>query len=277
MWDGLWALFVVLWPVAAALAIAAVIEMLAPWRPNTSDRTLRWTHGVVLAALSTLLLTLVFPLGHFGIALWVRGEDWALSNVFAPPAWLYVALGVLVIDLFEWIGHWSAHRFAWLWRVHAVHHSDATIDAATAIRFHPFEVCYRYLVVAFAIVALAVPPESVVIYGVVALIFNVWEHANVPIPPLLARLDGIVITPDLHRLHHSTEVAHFNRNFGVVLAIWDRLFGTYLPASALKAETSFGLGAATDAQYATLAGVLGAPLFRPGTTTEETPAVASDQ
>jgi sterol desaturase/sphingolipid hydroxylase (fatty acid hydroxylase superfamily) len=234
------ALFSALWPVALVI-IGALAERHWPWRKQLRD-WLRWLHASILFVVGALISNLALPIGHAGVALLAAERHWGLLNCISVPAWAALIASIVFIDFIQWACHWTMHRSQFVWRMHRVHHSDDVIDTSTAFRFHPAETLYRFLAQALAILVMGIPTVAVVVSGALFLAVNVWEHANVGTPHVLRRLSGIIVTPDFHRFHHSSEARHQGNNLGTLLTIWDRVFGTYVPALQLDEETTFGLG-----------------------------------
>src|SRR5262249_40965891 len=151
-------------------------------------------------------------------------------------------LGILVIDFMLWACHWTMHRSQLVWRIHRVHHSDEVLDTSTAFRFHPAEILYKFFVQAIVIFIIGIPPSAVVVFCTLLLAFNVWEHANVRTPRPLRPLSVFIVTPDFHRIHHSSEARHQSSNLGALLTIWDRIFGSFAPLSELDENSAFRFG-----------------------------------
>jgi sterol desaturase/sphingolipid hydroxylase (fatty acid hydroxylase superfamily) len=226
-----WACFV-----AAFLAIA-VWESFQPKRELSQPAERRWkNHGALLlitAALSTLLLR-VSPMV---VSTMAAGSRFGILNKPWLPLVVRCALTVVLLDLLQYWIHWSFHRAPWLWRVHAVHHSDPDYDVSTAARFHPVESLYTQGIRFAAIAVLAPPVEGVFAAELLAAILNLSVHANASLPTPVEKLVRMIwITPDLHRLHHSEDATEQQRNFGQTFPWWDRWFGTY--AATARADGS---------------------------------------
>ena len=206
----------------------SLMELLAP-RGKKHER-LWQRRGVNLAMVvaDSLLLRLVFPMAAVGIALWVESQELGLFNFFDAPFWLACLLSFLILDLAIWFGHWASHHIPLFWRVHRVHHSDIDLDVTSALRFHPIEILASMLWKAVIILLLGAPALAVFIFEVVLNGCAMFNHANIRIPKKLDRLlRCVVVTPDMHRIHHSIIERETNANFGFNLPWWDRLFGTY--------------------------------------------------
>jgi sterol desaturase/sphingolipid hydroxylase (fatty acid hydroxylase superfamily) len=203
-----------------------VIERVVPWRLGKADG-LRLVHAGTLYMLGVLLVVVVLPASHIGAAWIAADRGIGVMYWIGTPACLAVMLGILILDLMQWVIHYALHKVPVLWRIHRLHHSDVTIDASTAFRFHPLETFLRFSVALLLILALGIPPFGVLLSYVLTLAFDVWEHANIPLPRPLRSLGRIVVTPDVHRLHHSVEPRHHDRNMGTIFTFWDRLAGTW--------------------------------------------------
>lgn len=213
---------------AGVLAIMAIWEVASPRRPSPFARTRRWPANLAIVAIDALLVRLLFPIGAVGLALLCEQQGWGLLNIWRIPAWAAVPIGVVVLDLVIYLQHVIFHAVPALWRLHRMHHSDLHFDVTTGSRFHPIEILLS-LVVKIAIVsALGAPPVSVFVFELLLNATAMFNHSNVAIPPAIDRmLRWLVVTPDMHRVHHSVVVGETNSNFGFNLPWWDRLLGTY--------------------------------------------------
>ncbi len=209
-------------------AIMALWETAAPRRAGTLSRWVRWPGNILIVFLNTAVLRLLFPVAAVGMALAAQGEGWGLFNGLAIPVWLAVVLSVIVMDLAIYLQHVLVHAVPALWRLHRMHHADLDYDVTTGARFHPLEIAVSMLLKLMVVGALGAPPVAVLIFEVVLNATAMFNHANVRIPAAIDRvLRLIVVTPDMHRVHHSILPAETNSNFGFSLPWWDRLFGTY--------------------------------------------------
>ena len=213
------------------LGIFAVIglwEVAAPWRALTVSKALRWASNLGLVLLNTLVLRLLFPLAAAGVATFCAENGWGLINHLHVPFVIAAPLAVIAMDFVIWLQHVMFHAVPALWRLHRVHHADPDYDVTTGARFHPIEIVLSMLIKFAAIVVLGPPVVAVVIFEVLLNATAMFNHGNVRLPVALDRiLRWVVVTPDLHRVHHSIEDDEANSNFGFNLPWWDRLFGTY--------------------------------------------------
>ncbi len=204
-------------------------ELLAPRRPLTLSRGRRWPNNIGLLVLNTLVLRLLFPAAAVGLALTASIDGYGLLNHLAWPFWLEVALAVLVLDLAIYLQHLMMHHVPLLWRLHRVHHADLDFDLTTGTRFHTIEILLSMLIKWGLILLLGPPVLAVLIFEVVLNGMAVFNHANVSLPARLERVvRWLVVTPDMHRVHHSAIRAETDSNFGFNLSLWDRLFKTYV-------------------------------------------------
>ena len=209
-------------------ALVASWEFVAPRRPLRVSKTVRWTSNIGIVVLDTILLRLVFPVAAAGFAAVIGSFGWGLFNVLAWPFWLEVVLAVVVLDLVLYGQHVMFHAVPGLWRLHMVHHADLDFDLTTGVRFHPFEVLLSMVIKVVAVGALGAAPVAVILFEIVLSATSMFNHGNVVLPRALDRLLRlVVVTPDMHRVHHSVIVNETNSNFGFNLPWWDRLFGTY--------------------------------------------------
>ena len=208
--------------------IVALWELAAPRRALTVSKALRWGSNLGLVALNTVVLRLMFPLAAVGVAAFGAANGWGLLNHFEVPFWLAVPVAVIAMDFVIWLQHVMVHAVPALWRLHQVHHADLDYDLTTGARFHPIEIALSMLIKFAAITVLGPPVLAVVIFEVLLNATAMFNHGNIRLPAGVDRvLRWFVVTPDMHRVHHSVEDDETNSNFGFNLPWWDRLFGTY--------------------------------------------------
>jgi sterol desaturase/sphingolipid hydroxylase (fatty acid hydroxylase superfamily) len=222
---------------ASVFLIMALGELAAPRRTLGHGRGRRWITNLAIVVIDSLAVRLIFPLAAVGIAFWAEGRGIGLGYILGLPGWLAGILAFLALDLAIWAQHLAVHKIPVLWRIHRVHHADVDIDVTTALRFHPIEIVLSMVWKMVVVVALGAPPLSVFLFEVVLNGMAMFNHANVHLPYRIDRVLRIVlVTPDMHRVHHSTDVAETDSNYGFNLSIWDRLFRTYVPQPALGHE-----------------------------------------
>ena len=212
----------------AIFAVMALWEMLTPRRALTVSKAVRWVNNIGLVALNTVLLRLLFPAATAGMAAFAADQGWGLLNFFQTPPWLAIPIGVIAMDLVIWLQHVMVHAVPVLWRLHRVHHADLDYDLTTGARFHPIEIILSMLVKFATVMVVGPPVASVILFEVILNGMAMFNHGNVRFPRSLDRvLRWLIVTPDMHRVHHSVEDDEANSNFGFNLSWWDRLFGTY--------------------------------------------------
>lgn len=210
------------------LAIMALWEALAPRRHQAVGRFRRWPSNLGIVVVDTLLLRLAFPAAAVGVALLAEERGWGLFQALGAPAWLAVLGSVILLDLAIYLQHVLFHAVPVLWRLHRMHHADLEFDVTTGVRFHPIEILLSMGIKIGVVAALGAPATAVLIFEVLLNGTSMFNHGNVRLPARLDRaLRWIVVTPEMHRVHHSVVPRETNSNFGFNLPWWDRLFGTY--------------------------------------------------
>jgi sterol desaturase/sphingolipid hydroxylase (fatty acid hydroxylase superfamily) len=215
---------------AGILALVALGELLAPRRRLVAKKPLRWASNLGLVALNSVLARVLFPIGAVGIALMSEENGWGLFNNMAAPYWLAVPLAVVLLDLAIYLQHVMFHAVPILWRLHMVHHADLDFDVTTGLRFHTIEILLSMGLKLAVVVLLGAPALAVLIFEVALNATAMFNHANLRLPGWLdTTLRLFVVTPDMHRVHHSALAVETNSNFGFNFPWWDFLFGTYRP------------------------------------------------
>jgi len=222
---------------AAVFVAMALWELAAPRRRQGVSRSLRWPNNIGLVVIDTGFVRILFPTAAVCLALVGEARGFGLLNLVALSYWAMVIVAVVLLDLTIYLQHVLFHAVPALWRMHRVHHADLDIDVTTGVRFHPFEIAVSMLIKLGAVAALGAPAVSVLAFEVLLNATSMFNHGNVRIPPRLdAVLRWILVTPDMHRVHHSLDPNETNSNFGFNLPWWDRLFGTYRPQPAAGHE-----------------------------------------
>ncbi len=210
------------------LVVMAGWELAAPRRRQEIPRVLRWTNNLALVVVDTIILRLTFPILAVGLAMMAEARGWGLFNVLDLPLWLAVLLSILLLDLAIYLQHVLFHAVPGLWRLHRMHHADLEFDVTTGLRFHPVEIVLSMVIKLAVVAALGAPAVAVLLFEVLLNATALFNHANIRLPGGLDRvLRWVVVTPDMHRVHHSVIPAETNSNFGFNLPWWDRLLGTY--------------------------------------------------
>lgn len=224
------------------LVAMAVWETLAPRRPWTVGRMTRSMSNLGLVLLNSVLLRLLAPLGVVGVAVLAETHGWGLFQNLAVPSWLSVVAGVVLLDLAVYLQHVMLHAIPLFWRLHMVHHADLDFDVTTGVRFHTLEILLSFGIKGAVVLLLGMPPVSVLIFEVLLNATSMFNHGNVRMPAWLDRvLRCFVVTPEMHRVHHSVIVQETNSNFGFNLPWWDFMLGTYR-AQPAEGHTGMTIG-----------------------------------
>jgi sterol desaturase/sphingolipid hydroxylase (fatty acid hydroxylase superfamily) len=208
--------------------VMAIWEAICPRRKQAIGRSWRWPNNLGVVVVDTLLVRILFPITAVGLALLAESRGFGLFNVVALPAWATVVASVVILDLAIYLQHVLFHAVPALWRLHRMHHADLEFDVSTGLRFHPIEILLSMLIKFAVVASIGAPPLAVLIFEVLLNATSMFNHGNVRIAGGLDRiLRWFVVTPDMHRVHHSILSRETNSNFGFNLPWWDRLFGTY--------------------------------------------------
>ncbi|OGB36869.1 MAG: fatty acid hydroxylase [Burkholderiales bacterium RIFCSPHIGHO2_02_FULL_66_10] len=243
-------------------ALVALWELAAPRRVLKLSRQQRWTANLGIVLLNTVIVRLLFPAAAVGMAALGVEKGWGLLNNYAVPFWLAVPLAVVAMDFVIWLQHVMVHAVPALWRLHRVHHADLDYDLTTGARFHPIEIVLSMGIKFATIALLGAPVLAVVVFEVLLSACAMFNHGNIRLPAALDRaLRWFIVTPDMHRVHHSVEDDESNSNFGFNLTWWDRLFGTYREQPrAGQLGMTIGIHGHTDPhEVARLPGMLALP------------------
>ncbi len=209
-------------------AVMAIWEVISPRRALTVSKNVRWANNLGLVFLNSFVLRLLFPAAAVGVAIAAEQQGWGLLNLYSVPFTAAVIIAVVTMDFVIWVQHVMVHAIPVLWRLHRVHHADLDYDVTTGARFHTLEIILSMLIKFATIMLLGPPVVAVVIFEVLLNATAMFNHGNVRLPAGLDRvLRWFLVTPDMHRVHHSVEDDEANSNFGFSLPWWDRMFGTY--------------------------------------------------
>ncbi|WP_171104058.1 sterol desaturase family protein [Ruegeria sp. HKCCD7255] len=213
----------------SVLAAMALWEVAAPRRRLDIPRVIRWTNNLALVVLDTAILRLTFPILAVGLAAMAEDRGWGLFNNIEASVWVAIVVSMLLLDLAIYLQHVMFHAVPGLWRLHRMHHADLDFDATTGLRFHPVEILISMGIKLAVVAALGPPAVAVLLFEVILNATALFNHANIDLPrPVDRILRWIVVTPDMHRVHHSVDPSETNSNFGFNLPWWDRLLGTYV-------------------------------------------------
>lgn len=218
---------------AGIFMLMAVLETWLPRRKRRHDRLKRWpaNFGLLISAfLSVSVVTFLVPVTALLTAFYAEANGWGLFHALDWPIWLEALIAFLILDWVIWAQHLVTHKVPILWRVHRVHHTDEDLDASSAVRFHPVEIILSIFVKSAAVLLLGSPAWLVVVFEAVVNGSALFNHANLKLPLWLDRvLRYVLVTPDMHRVHHSVINRETDSNYGFALSIWDRIFRTYTP------------------------------------------------
>ena len=250
---------------AGVLVAMALLEWLAPRKRRVAPRAGRWAAHLALVAINTVAARLLIPLSAVEVADWAAAHSWGLLNRVQWPVWAEFAVALVLLDLAIYGQHVLFHHVPWLWRLHKVHHADLDLDVTSGIRFHTLEILLSALFKLGLVVVLGPTGMAVMGFEIVLNAGSLWSHSNVRVPLGLDRwLRLILVTPDMHRVHHSVLVDETNSNYGFQLPWWDYLFGTYqAQPQAGHDEMVIGLNSPRDEKEVIgLPGLLAMPFRR---------------
>jgi len=220
--------------VAAFLAVfgtMAAWEVLAPRREAHRLKGRRWRTNLLVLAADAVVLRVLFPTAAVGAALLAERAGLGLFHTVAAPGWLAGLVSFVALDFAVWLEHVASHKLPVLWRLHRVHHADLDCDVTTGLRFHPLEILLSMAWKWAVILALGAPALAVLVFEIVLNGASMFNHSNARLPPAADRiLRRAVVTPDMHRIHHSVRRRETDSNYGFNLSVWDRAFGTYTEA-----------------------------------------------
>jgi sterol desaturase/sphingolipid hydroxylase (fatty acid hydroxylase superfamily) len=224
----------------AVFVVMAIWEFLTPRRPQAIGRNWRWPNNLGVVAVDVLLVRILLPITAVGLALFAEARGIGLFNMIVLPVWASIVISVILLDLAIYLQHVLFHAVPALWRLHRMHHADLEFDVTTGLRFHPVEILLSTGIKLAVVAALGTPAAAVLIFELLLNATSMFNHSNVRVPPAVDRiLRWFVVTPDMHRVHHSILRRETNSNFGFNLPWWDRLLGTYRaqPAAGHDAMT----------------------------------------
>jgi len=208
--------------------LVALWELLAPRRILTVSKIIRWYSNLGITVINSCLLRWGFPILAVNMAILAQEKQWGVINNIETPSWLTVILSVVALDFIVYLQHVMFHQVPAFWHLHRMHHTDLDIDLTTGARFHPIEIILSMVIKLTVVIALGLPPVAVVVFEVLLNVMAMFNHGNIYIPSEIDRvLRWFLVTPDMHRIHHSVIPQETNSNYGFNLSWWDRLLGTY--------------------------------------------------
>lgn len=217
---------------AAVFVVMALAETARPKRPLRHAKGRRWLTNLSIVILDSLMVramaAFIVPIAAVAAAIYAQHAGFGLLNLVAWPTWVEWLIALVVLDLAIWFQHLVSHKVPLLWRLHQMHHADVDIDVTTAIRFHPVEIALSMIWKIIVVSALGASPEAVLLFEIILNGCAMFNHANVALPKSVDRvLRLVIVTPDMHRVHHSIYRQEHDSNYGFNLSIWDRIFSTY--------------------------------------------------
>ena len=244
----------------------AIAETGAPRRPLTTRKAARWRVNLAITLIDAAVARFLSPILPVGLALLAASRGWGALNHLSVPFWPSVLIGVLFLDLVIYLQHVMFHMLPLFWRLHGMHHTDLDIDVTSGLRFHPLEIYLSMLIKLAAVAVLGVPALAVLVFEVLLNGTSMFSHGNIRLREGLDRLLRLfVVTPDMHRVHHSVIIRETNSNFGFNFPWWDRFFGTYRAQPAMGHDgMTIGLARFRDAEALTLGALLLLPFRRGG-------------
>lgn len=246
-----------------ALVLFGALEAGLARKAGGADRRRRWTANAALTVLNILVLG-ALPLSAIAVADLAAARGWGLMNALPPAPVAALLVGIAARSLISYAIHVAMHRVPVLWRVHRVHHTDTTMDVSTTVRFHPLEFVISIPLVFAGIVALGISPAALIVYELFDAVMAVFTHADIRLPAPVGRaLRLVLVTPDMHRVHHSAWQPETDSNYGATLSWWDRLFGTYrMPDEAALTAMTLGLEPWRDRRSTSVGWLLVLPFGR---------------
>lgn len=228
------------------LVLFCTLEALLPRRHRVQNRWRRWLTNFSLVVTGSLSLQLLGPLIAVGVAAWASFNGWGALNVLNGPIWLEFIIAFILLDLAIWFQHVLSHKVPLLWRLHSVHHADRDLDASSGVRFHPLEILFSMVYKCGIMLLLGPAVLAVIVFEIVLNATAIFNHANLALPTWLDKpLRKIIVTPDMHRVHHSVILSESQKNYGFNFSVWDRIFKTY-QAEPAKGQLGMTLGLASE-------------------------------
>lgn len=233
---------------AGLLVLFMMLEAIWPRKNRVDGRAARWRTNLALTVIDGIALRVLVPLAAVGTAAYASTHGWGLLNMVSIPHWAVIVISLILLDLAIYGQHVATHRIPLLWRLHQVHHADTDVDVTTGIRFHPIEICLSMVYKMAVVLALGAPVVAVILFEVILNGCALFNHANIRLPKSVDRvLRLFIVTPDMHRVHHSVLEHETNSNYGFSLSLWDRIFGSYIDQpSAGHNAMKIGLNAYQD-------------------------------
>lgn len=213
---------------AGLLALFIALETLLPKKKRVMPRARRWATNIAIVGIDTVLVRVLFPIAAVGIAIWASANGWGIFNFLDAPLWVSLPASIIALDFLIYVQHRIFHRVPFFWAMHKVHHTDRDLDVTSALRFHPAEIVVSMIYKFACVTLLGAPAAAVIAFEILLNSCAMFNHANLRLPTRLDKaIRLILVTPDMHRVHHSVIKRETNSNYGFCLPWWDRVFGTY--------------------------------------------------
>ena len=219
------------------LVVFSALEFWVPYRRRVLPRLTRWPANILMVGISNVLLKVIAPTGLIYFAELAEINSWGLLLSTPTPDFLKIILSVLILDFAIYLQHVITHKVQFLWRFHRVHHADTDLDATSALRFHPLEIAASFFYKSLWVIALGISAEAILIFEILLNSTAMFNHSNIYIPKRFEKfLRWVIVTPQMHIIHHSVQQTESDMNYGFNLPVWDRIFGTYLGEFSSKGE-----------------------------------------
>lgn len=251
-----------------SIALVSVWESLAARRQLVAPLRTRWIGNFSIYFIGTALTRLLFPGLVVAASLWATANNWGLFNQISAPPWLVLPIVLVALDFSRYVQHWVLHNVPVLWRVHGMHHTDLDYDFTTSFRFHPLEAIFFFATIIGSVTLLGAPVAAVLLAEIIFAFSAILVHGNIRIPLKVDTiLRQVLVTPDVHRIHHSIDPQESNSNFGNLFCLWDRLLGTWIDQPAAGHEgMTIGLEGYEDIEHVKLGRMLIHPFLAPVST-----------
>lgn len=248
----------------SVFTLMAVLEFIVPKKARALPRGGRWFTNWALVIIDSVALKILVPVLAVTVAQTAADKGWGIFSFLELPFWFECVAAIIILDMLIYWQHVASHHIPMLWRFHKVHHADRDIDVTTGARFHPIEIVLSMLYKLFCIVILGPAAIAVFFFEVLLNASAMFNHSNISLPKAIdAVVRRVVVTPDMHRVHHSVIIGETNSNYGFFLSIWDRLFGSYIDQPELGHDDMvIGLQEHQDSQPASLVWSLKAPFLK---------------
>lgn len=245
-------------------SIFCFLEIISPKRKLLYSKKKRWFGNLSLSFFNTIIIKFFIPITLAAVALKAQSLNLGLFNILNFPHFSEIILSLILFDFFIYLQHVATHKFTFLWKLHRVHHADVDLDVSSGNRFHTIEIILSFLYKSALIFLIGPSPASVILFEIILNSVAMFNHSNISIPQKIDRpLRLFIVTPDMHRVHHSVEKQEYNKNFGFNLSVWDFIFKTYKDAPFLgQLNMNIGLDFFRETKYISPLALLKMPFLR---------------